>query len=77
MKKFIIPDNLSSINSWFGCKGITTELHYDMSHNIFIQIWGRKKVTLINTGSIKEMPSFTRKDYIHPSLETILNTVPL
>ncbi len=73
MKKFIIPDNLSSINSWFGCKGITTELHYDMSHNIFIQIWGRKKVTLINTGSIKEMPSFTRKDYIHPSLETILN----
>lgn len=73
MKKYILNDQLSSINSWFGCKGVTTELHYDMSHNMFIQIWGRKKITLINTGSIKEMPSFTREDYIHPSSQSILN----
>ena len=44
VKALVVDGKLSSLNSWFGCKGVTTELHYDMSHNIFIQVWGRKKL---------------------------------
>lgn len=32
---------------WFGPKGAFTPLHHDLTNNILVQIYGRKKVTLI------------------------------
>lgn len=32
---------------WFGPKGTFTPLHHDLTNNILVQIYGRKKVTLI------------------------------
>ena len=71
VKSLVVDGKLSSLNSWFGCKGVTTELHYDMSHNIFIQVWGRKKITLLRTLAIHTMPSFTSIHYVHPPVEAI------
>lgn len=71
VQDFVVDGKLSSMNSWFGCKGVTTELHYDMSHNFFIQVWGRKKITLLRTSAIHMMPSFTSTNYVHPPVEAI------
>lgn len=38
-------NNLSFI--WFGPKGTFTPLHHDLTNNMLVQIYGRKKVTLI------------------------------
>ena len=32
---------------WFGPKGTFTPLHHDLTNNMLVQIYGRKKVTLI------------------------------
>lgn len=32
---------------WFGPKGVFTPLHHDLTNNMLIQIYGRKKITLI------------------------------
>jgi hypothetical protein len=32
---------------WFGPKGTFTPLHHDLTNNMLIQVYGRKKVTLI------------------------------
>ena len=58
---------LTSANAWFGCgAGITTRLHYDMSHNVFVQIYGRKRFTLVPACSQPQHP-FTSRRYLHPS----------
>jgi hypothetical protein len=32
---------------WLGSAGVTTPLHYDTSHNIFVQLHGRKRASLL------------------------------
>jgi|GEM_PF-1662365 len=53
MGDFSIPDfycevPIQSVNLWLGRShhGITTMLHHDFSDNIYVVVWGRKRVTL-------------------------------
>ncbi|WP_162230751.1 cupin-like domain-containing protein [Marinagarivorans algicola] len=32
---------------WFGPKGTCTQLHHDLTNNMLLQVYGRKKITLI------------------------------
>ncbi|WP_053981904.1 cupin-like domain-containing protein [Marinagarivorans algicola] len=42
------PDTLQSGNFfWFGPKGTFTPIHHDLTNNMLVQIYGRKKITLI------------------------------
>lgn len=34
------------VNLWYGQKEVISPLHFDFSHNIFMQIWGDKYITL-------------------------------
>eukprot|EP00946_MAST-07B_sp_MAST-7B-sp1_P001693 g1693.t1 len=64
---FVVNGELMSANAWLGCgSGITTRLHYDMSHNIFVQIYGRKRFTLVPACSQPQHP-FTSYRYLHPA----------
>ena len=55
----LLPDLLSdlelrgrfaagTLNLWFGSKGNHTPLHYDSSHNTFVQVFGEKTFTLFS-----------------------------
>ena len=57
---------LSSVNTWFGCDNVTTRLHHDMSHNVFLQIFGSKRFVLHNPlpGQPAHRP-FTSPHYVH------------
>lgn len=48
-------------NIWFGGKNSTAQCHYDVAHNFFIQIYGRKKFLLLEPTSWKFL-------YLYPSL---------
>lgn len=45
--KFYASEYLKLINIWIGPKGTKSKLHYDSDHNLFVQIFGKKKITLI------------------------------
>ncbi len=75
-------DTLKSRNLlWFGPKGTYTPMHHDLSNNMLIQIYGRKKVTLIPATQVPLMyndkgvyTAATYPDYDkakHPLLEKV------
>ena len=45
---FYTYKHLKLINIWIGPKGTKSKLHYDSDHNLFVQIHGKKIVTLIS-----------------------------
>ncbi len=49
---------------WFSHRNVTAHWHYDQSHNLFIQMYGRKRVLLIPPSSGPDMHLFPS---IHPS----------
>lgn len=40
---------------WFGPKGTVTPIHHDLTNNMLVQIYGRKKVTLIPSFQVPNM----------------------
>lgn len=46
--KFYSSEMLKVVNIWIGPKGTKSKLHYDSDHNLFVQIHGTKKITLIS-----------------------------
>jgi hypothetical protein len=40
---------------WFGPKGTFTPLHHDLTNNMLLQIYGRKKITLIPTFQVPHL----------------------
>ena len=59
-----------AVHLWIGPKGTITPLHFDRNSNIFVQVYGKKRVTLIpaiqipymynrNIGVYSKMPSLT------------------
>ena len=46
---------------WFSSAGSTTAIHYDHEHNMFVQLSGRKRFTLVS-------PKHHNKLHLHPSL---------
>ena len=72
---------LSSANSWFGCAGVTTRLHRDLSHNWFVQLYGRKRFRLAPLeavpGSSRKMYPYTHPLHVHPvGLEKEVSLLP-
>lgn len=45
---FYTSKYLTNTNIWIGPKGTKSKLHYDSDHNLCVQIYGRKIVTLIS-----------------------------
>jgi lysine-specific demethylase 8 len=45
---------LERINLWIGPKGTQSKLHYDSDQNLFVQIYGKKIVTLISPDQSKK-----------------------
>ncbi|MEX2964049.1 cupin-like domain-containing protein [Microbulbifer sp. TYP-18] len=66
---------------WFGPKGTFTPIHHDLTNNMLVQLYGRKKVTLIPAFQVPWMYNdkgvFSAADYPnydaerHPSLEKV------
>ena len=56
------PD-LSSINVWFGEKGVITHMHYDGYHNFYTQIKGTKKFTVFPPSEWAHLYPYP---YLHP-----------
>eukprot|EP00475_Leptophrys_vorax_P006909 TRINITY_DN14322_c0_g1_i1.p1 TRINITY_DN14322_c0_g1~~TRINITY_DN14322_c0_g1_i1.p1 ORF type:complete len:468 (-),score=109.62 TRINITY_DN14322_c0_g1_i1:22-1425(-) len=50
---------------WMGSKNVTAHTHYDMVHNVFIQLYGKKKFTLFRHEDIGGMYVFPR---VHPQV---------
>lgn len=47
-KGYRIPETIKTRSHlWFGPKGAFTPLHHDLTNNMLVQIYGRKKLTLI------------------------------
>lgn len=46
---------------WLGGEGVTTQLHFDLSHNAFVQLVGRKRFYLLP-------PAAAQAVYMHPLL---------
>lgn len=45
--RHLTEDNAFATHLWIGPKGTFTPLHHDLTNNMLVQIYGRKKVTLI------------------------------
>ena len=54
----------NTVNVWMGCKGVTTHTHYDMSHNLYVQLFGRKRFILFPPGAASALYLFPKS---HPS----------
>ena len=58
---------------WIGPKGIITPLHHDLTHNLFVQIYGRKRFRLIPALQVPYMYNhahvFCRVDLLDPQPE--------
>lgn len=50
---FYTYKHLKLTNIWIGPKGTKSKLHYDSDHNLFVQIYGKKIVTLISPAQSK------------------------
>ena len=63
--------SLASANAWFGCAGVTTKLHRDLSHNWFVQLFGRKRFRLApveaSPGIPRHMYPYTHPLHVHPA----------
>ena len=55
------PTNLASAALWLGSVGSVTPLHFDTSHNVYIQLHGAKRVQLLP-------PSAAASAHLYPSL---------
>jgi hypothetical protein len=64
--QFVVNNSLLSVNSWMGSKNITTSLHRDFSHNMFVQLKGRKEFLLLNASIYLPMHPYTSANYLHP-----------
>jgi hypothetical protein len=57
---------------WFGPKGAFTPLHHDLTNNMLVQIYGRKKLTLIPAYQVQHVYNdnhvYSATDY--PSIDT-------
>lgn len=55
---------------WIGPKGIVTPLHHDLTNNIFIQIYGKKRFRLIPANQVPYLYNkthvFSEVDLLHP-----------
>lgn len=54
----------NSVNVWMGCQGVTTHTHYDVSHNLYVQLYGRKRFVLFPPGAASAVYLFPKS---HPS----------
>lgn len=66
----------SSSFLWFGPKGTVTQLHHDLTNNMLVQIFGRKKITLIPAFQV---PYMYNKNHVYSSValpEVDLNQFP-
>jgi len=52
------------VNLWSGSNNITTPLHYDVTHNFYVQIRGRKRFVLFPPKDWRKLYLFPR---VHPS----------
>lgn len=59
---------------WIGPKGIITPLHHDLTHNLFVQIYGKKRFRLIPALQVPFMYNhrhvFCRVDLLDPKPQT-------
>jgi hypothetical protein len=51
------------VQFWYGSKGVTTQMHYDLSYNFFVQITGTKTFLLLPPENHKNIYMFPR---VHP-----------
>ena len=65
---FVVNQQLASVNSWMGCRHVTTKLHRDFSHNMFVQLYGRKEFLLVKSSVALKMHPYTTSSYLHPLL---------
>ncbi|TMP78443.1 cupin-like domain-containing protein [Pseudoalteromonas phenolica] len=50
------PENINTRSHlWFGPKGAFTPLHHDLTNNMLVQVYGRKKVTLIPAAQVENI----------------------
>ena len=66
IERFVVNNQLLSVNSWMGCQNVTTSLHRDFSHNVFVQLHGRKEFLLIDATVALPMHPYTAFNYLHP-----------
>jgi hypothetical protein len=45
-------DDARYIGLWMGCRGVTTCAHYDMSHNLFVQLVGEKTFIMVSASRV-------------------------
>jgi len=67
--KEFYPDTIEKLkimeaNIWIGVTDITTPVHYDLPHNFYVQLYGRKRFLLFPPDQWKYLYLFPR---IHPS----------
>jgi ribosomal protein L16 Arg81 hydroxylase len=51
------------MNLWFGAAGTETRLHYDFSHNLFVQLHGRKRFQLFSPGDSTRLYRYPLKHW--------------
>jgi len=70
--------SFTTIRLWVGGAGFHTPLHHDLPDNLYVQVQGRKRVTLIHRrhrrdvypyGLSSGVPNFAQVDADHPDLE--------
>ena len=59
-----MPNLPVAAHVWLGCDGIRTPLHYDLVHNVFVQVHGTKRFLLGPPGAIAAAQLFP---HFHPS----------
>lgn len=56
-----VRDSDVAVQAWLSPKGSVTPTHYDISHNFFVQLQGRKRVLLFPPQSWQQL-------YLYPAL---------
>ena len=64
----------SSINIWMGEKGVVSPCHYDGYHNIYVQIFGKKRFVLAMPNASHTLQPFP---FLHPSHAQCQNLLAL
>lgn len=61
------PEAQLTSHLWLGHANVVSPIHYDMSHNIYLQLWGTKKFTMfLNNEDLHA--NIPLHSMIHPSL---------
>jgi HEPN domain-containing protein len=47
-----------SVHLWLGPAGVTSPLHFDVAHNVFVQILGRKRFLLVDPAAAAQLDPF-------------------